>query len=778
MSTVIKLAPAPVARVVDEAEAAGLAEQRSRAPRATVWTPVRERLRQITLATRLFLGASVLIVLTLVVAISVASYQAERVADQHIRADLRTVPLIFRSAEESYARAREDQVRGLAQQPGTKALLSEITTDPLTYHDQTAEFARGLGAQVVFIFNSAGELAARSDRPAGDGAGRDFSSVRWVSEPLDRLTTSSAYMLDGSRSHPLLLVAAAPVVQGTGEESSTIGVIAAGFPIDTERIETLTTLVGGDVAYLANFGRRDARDQLSVVASTAGGSAAQLIPELNRNDTARTSLFHLGEPIGPLEVAGTGAGALTVAIPLKSGQDEVVGAFVVARSTAVELAAFRTMPAVLLTTGGLLLLLALPGCFVITRRFTRPLRQLANAAEEIGRGQVDVALPSTATATGEVAALTGAFQLMVSELRAKADLERLVREMQRRPGDITPHAVRQPQSALPAASAAIASVDVHVDTGVDVDEQSLDINASDSGAGARAEVGAGDAQVAIQANAGAAVPAPGHLFALRYEILSCLGEGGMGTVFRVRDRELDQEVALKVLNLPTNPDASLGDAIRHEIKLARLITHSNVVRVHDFGEWAGRNFLTMEYVAGTTLRELLSQRGAFELAPGLQIAKQLCRGLSAVHRAGIIHRDLTPRNVMVMWSGVAKLMDFGVARARTAQGGATYSASAGGTPWYLSPEQARGAELDERSDLYSLGALMFELFTGRVPFHHEEEAELLRMHLTQPPPDPRRLRIGMPALLADLILACLAKSRLERPASAADVERQLMRVRV
>jgi serine/threonine protein kinase len=202
------------------------------------------------------------------------------------------------------------------------------------------------------------------------------------------------------------------------------------------------------------------------------------------------------------------------------------------------------------------------------------------------------------------------------------------------------------------------------------------------------------------------------------------------------------------------------------------------VRVHDFGDWAGRNFLTMEYVAGTTLRELLSQRGAFELAPGLQIAKQLCRGLTAVHRAGIIHRDLTPRNVMVMWSGVAKLMDFGVARARAAQGGASYSTSVGGTPWYLSPEQARGAELDERSDLYSVGVVMFELFTGRVPFAADSEAELLRMHLTHPPPDPRRMRIGMPALLADVILACLSKSRLERPSSAADVERQLMRVRV
>jgi eukaryotic-like serine/threonine-protein kinase len=253
----------------------------------------------------------------------------------------------------------------------------------------------------------------------------------------------------------------------------------------------------------------------------------------------------------------------------------------------------------------------------------------------------------------------------------------------------------------------------------------------------------------------------------------------MGTVFRARDRELDEEVALKVLKPPSEPGLSLGEAIRHEIKLARAITHANVVRVHDFGEAQGRTFLTMEYVPGTTLRELLSQRGAFEVAPGLQIAKQLCRGLSAVHRAGIIHSDLKPRNVMVMWSGVAKLMDFGVARARTSQtpGPAGYLASIGGTPHYMSPEQARGAELDERSDVYALGVLMFELFSGSVPFSGDNEAELLRMHLSQAPPDPRKLRTGLPASLSDLILACLAKSRLDRPASAADLERQLMRVR-
>jgi serine/threonine-protein kinase len=388
------------------------------------------------------------------------------------------------------------------------------------------------------------------------------------------------------------------------------------------------------------------------------------------------------------------------------------------------MASFKTMQAVLVTTGGLLLLLALPASYAITRRFTRPLRQLAVAADDIGRGQIDVALPMQAT--GEVGALTAAFHTMVGELRAKAALEEIVREMQRRPGDLTP---------MPSLL------------------RSVDANGEDG---------------ALE---------PGRLFAHRYEILSCLGHGGMGTVFRARDRELDEEVALKVLHASADPTISQGDAIRHEIKLARAITHANVVRVHDFGESQGRRFLTMEYVPGTTLRELLSQRGAFELAPGLQIAKQLCRGLSAVHRAGIIHSDLKPRNVMVMWNGIAKLMDFGVARARQTQGTNSQWATIGGTPQYMSPEQARGGELDERSDVYALGVLMFELFTGGLPFTAANEADLLRQHLSEQAPDPRKVRGSLPNSLAELILSCLAKSRLERPATAAELERLLMRVR-
>jgi serine/threonine-protein kinase len=272
----------------------------------------------------------------------------------------------------------------------------------------------------------------------------------------------------------------------------------------------------------------------------------------------------------------------------------------------------------------------------------------------------------------------------------------------------------------------------------------------------------------------------GAVFAGRYQVLSLLGEGGMGRVYRARDRELDDEIALKALKrggpAQTVPAGDPAEVLRHEIRLARLVTHPNVVRVHDYGEADGTRFFTMEYVAGTTLRELLEQRRGLELVPALQIAKQLCRGLAAVHKAGVIHGDLKPHNVMVMGNGVVKLMDFGVARARSAL--RQDNTSMAGTPLYMSPEQARGAELDERSDIYSAGVVLFELFTGRTPFTGPDMYEVMRMHLNTPPPKPRKLRPELPESLSEIILACLDKQRLRRPASAGDLDRLLMRARL
>ena len=251
----------------------------------------------------------------------------------------------------------------------------------------------------------------------------------------------------------------------------------------------------------------------------------------------------------------------------------------------------------------------------------------------------------------------------------------------------------------------------------------------------------------------------------------------MGAVYQVLDRELDEEVALKVLTPEAFAEGTQAvQTLKQEIRLARKITHPNVVRTHDLGEADGVRFLTMEYVPGTTLRELLDRRGAVALAPGLQIAKQLCRGLGAVHEAGIIHRDIKPQNIMVLPNGVVKLMDFGIASAAEGTNSAALDGQTVGTPYYMSPEQALGRDLDLRSDLYTVGVVLFELFAGQRPFPGKDAAEVMKRHVSAEPPRLSTLRPDVPEYLERVVAACLAKRPDRRPASAADILAALTRV--
>jgi serine/threonine-protein kinase len=251
----------------------------------------------------------------------------------------------------------------------------------------------------------------------------------------------------------------------------------------------------------------------------------------------------------------------------------------------------------------------------------------------------------------------------------------------------------------------------------------------------------------------------------------------MGSVFRVLDRELDEEVALKVLTPEAFAEGTQAvRTLKQEIRLARKITHPNVVRTHDLGEADGVRFLTMEFVPGTTLRELIDRRGALALSPALQIAKQLCRGLAAVHEAGIIHRDIKPQNVMVLPNGVVKLMDFGIARPEEGGDPSHLDGQTVGTPYYMSPEQAMGRELDARSDLYTVGVVLFEIFTGQRPFPGQDAAAVMQKHVSAEPPRPSSLRPDLPDLVDRLVLACLSKRPERRPVSAPDLAAALSRV--
>ena len=208
---------------------------------------------------------------------------------------------------------------------------------------------------------------------------------------------------------------------------------------------------------------------------------------------------------------------------------------------------------------------------------------------------------------------------------------------------------------------------------------------------------------------------PGALLGQRYEILQILGEGGMGAVYKARDRELNRMVALKVIRPELAGSQAIIDRFKQELLLATQVTHKNVIRIYDLSEAEGMKFITMEFVQGEDLRSLMQQKQKLSPSEAVEIMLQVCRALEAAHSVGIIHRDLKPQNIMRDKAGRILVMDFGLAR--TLEGdGMTQTGALIGTMDYMSPEQALGKDLDQRSDLFTLGLIFYELLTGKMPY--------------------------------------------------------------
>jgi len=265
----------------------------------------------------------------------------------------------------------------------------------------------------------------------------------------------------------------------------------------------------------------------------------------------------------------------------------------------------------------------------------------------------------------------------------------------------------------------------------------------------------------------------GETFAQRYEIIAVLGRGGMGTVYRAKDRELEEEVAVKTLRPEFVADKTLLARFKDEIRLARRLTDANIVRTHDFGEWSGVCFLTMECVQGITIRELIDTRGRLGVSATLAIAAQLAHSLAVAHEHGVIHRDIKPQNLLVDEAGVLKVMDFGVARLAERSTANTEAGLVLGTPAYMPPEQLLGETVDARSDLYAAGVVLYECLTGKLPFEAGSVISLVAKLLKEDARPPQEVNPEIPPALSALVLQLLAKRPEDRVQTAVDLGTQL-----
>src|SRR6202158_501537 len=265
---------------------------------------------------------------------------------------------------------------------------------------------------------------------------------------------------------------------------------------------------------------------------------------------------------------------------------------------------------------------------------------------------------------------------------------------------------------------------------------------------------------------------PGVLFGGRYEILGVLGQGGMGAVYKARDRELDRLIALKVIRPELATDPAILLRFKQELILSRNITHKNVVRIYDLGEAEGIRFISMEYVDGEDLRTILRRQGKFSPKEAITVVEQVCRALDSAHSEGVIHRDLKPQNIMRDKHGRIVVMDFGLARS-LGDTGMTQTGAIVGTLEYMSPEQALGSTLDQRSDIFSVGLIFYELLTGKAPYEADTAIASLMKRTREDARSVSDVEASVPKSLSAIVSRCLERESANRYHSAVELLQQL-----
>jgi serine/threonine-protein kinase len=690
--------------------------------------------RGLSLSARIFMGVAGTVLLVLALTLIVGGASSQRAAQNSIDAGLEQTGALITSLladeeEDMAARSRifftnaayrsEIEKTGL-DTPGGAA----VVVDSADFLDLLTTVLEETGGSWAQLTDRNGVRLARSDVPGGEAI--DLSESPMIARALNGETVRGF----GKTGDTTLFDAVSVPITGAG--SAVIGVAMVARTIGDSAARRVKRLTGSEAIYFAFDSLENPR--IVGVSDTVltREQLAALIPSLIRANRGsevdsgaplRQQLMSMQMDSSGATMAREGKVASRSYVwrirPLLTAGGNPTGGVLTLRDKDQALAPFTRMQRAVLSAGAIALALAFLISFFVARQITQPVRGLVEATRRAAEGDYAAQIPA---ARGEIGALAAAFNLLLEDLREK---QALVDFLQGTSGDKT--------VAAQAARMGMGATNTTAPRGM----------------------------------GGGRMLAPGETLANRYEIKKVLGAGGMGMVYKALDRELGETVAVKTLRPEfMEADANALERFRSEIRLARRISHRNVVRTHDIGEVDGLYFITMEFVEGSSLKDLIVSRGRLPAAAVVSIGKQLCRALEVAHEAGVIHRDIKPQNMVVEADGTLKVMDFGIARLQARSDGHTQAGMVVGTPEYMSPEQLRGDELDGRSDLYSAGAVLYESLTGRLPLSADTPASLIGKVLTEMPVPPRASVAEVSPLLSSSIMQALEKDREKRPRTA------------
>lgn len=695
-------------------------------------------LRNPGFSARIFLLSTGVVVLALGVAAFATYTRGSQVADRAAHASLDH----SREVQQQFQSLHFQRLRLMSQLVATDpAFVSYVQEASSSSNDPFGAAQTGAGS--ASIGNLLGERESEIGFDLGlvlDTNGVPIAETRGSPPIHDNLTldpvvgsvmraqhAQTGYWLRGGK---LYQIAVAPL----GNREQLAGYLVLGLAIGNAQLQHVKQVSDSDLVML----------------DTGGGKYTPVVTTLDTRQLAGLMQALESHPVLPkngFDLELDGEHWLAYAAPLAATDNTGIALTLTSLDRAM--GGFRAILLAQLAAAVLGLLLAMILSLWLSRRVAKPLRRLAEAAQAAAHGEYQLDFKVT-KGGGEIGQVSSAFDSLLSDLREKSEIEAYMSDL----------AKSQSESAV---------------------EQSL---LSAAATASLPKAGAGnttpDAAITRATLSGESVRfqlAPGSVIGARYDILSELGSGGMATVYKARDRQLEEVVALKILHADTQRDAAALELIRNEIRLARKITHRNVLRTYDIGDADGMAFISMEYVPGVTLKYLLQHRPRLPYAAGLRIMRQVCAGLQAAHAEGVLHRDIKPGNLMLEPAGNVKLMDFGIAGTLRHGGDQEHARIVMGTPRYASPEQLQGKALDERADIYACGVTMYQMFTGTTPFNKRDFDELLAHKLKENYRAPGSLIKDFPTPIGTLIAACLKANPEGRPRSARKLLEALEKVR-